>query len=48
VNIRKFGETNHREHGAIIDALEARERLTYRYLVTMHLEAGLALFKEED
>jgi DNA-binding FadR family transcriptional regulator len=43
----KFGSQNYDEHGAIVDALEARNRLAYQYRVAQHLEAGLALFKEE-
>lgn len=47
VSRRKFGGENYGEHAAIIDALEARNRIAYQYRMTMHLEAGLALFKEE-
>jgi GntR family transcriptional repressor for pyruvate dehydrogenase complex len=46
INRRKFGASNHGEHADIVDALEARNRLTYQYRVSMHLEAGLALFKD--
>jgi DNA-binding FadR family transcriptional regulator len=46
VNRRKFGEENYSEHASIVDALETRNRLAYRYRVSMHLEAGLALFKD--
>lgn len=37
---------NFDEHGAIVDALESRNRLAYQYRMSQHLEAGLALFKE--
>ena len=43
---RKFGGLNDSEHAAIVDALEARDRLAYQYRMATHLEAGLALFKE--
>jgi len=46
VNRRKFGGENFAEHAAIVDALEARNRIAYQYRMTMHLEAGLALFKD--
>jgi GntR family transcriptional repressor for pyruvate dehydrogenase complex len=46
VSRRKFGGENYGEHAAIIDALEARNRIAYQYRMTMHLEAGLALFKD--
>jgi GntR family transcriptional repressor for pyruvate dehydrogenase complex len=45
INQRKSGASNHAEHAAIIDALEARDRLAYQYRMASHLEAGLALFK---
>ena len=48
INRRKFGATNYGEHAGIIDALEARNRFAYQYRVATHLEAGLALFKEEE
>jgi DNA-binding FadR family transcriptional regulator len=47
INRRKFGATNSGEHAGIVDALEARDRLAYQYRVAVHLEAGLALFKDE-
>jgi DNA-binding FadR family transcriptional regulator len=37
---------NFTEHAGIIDALESRNRLAYKYRMSQHLEAGLALFKE--
>jgi DNA-binding FadR family transcriptional regulator len=44
---RRMSESeNHVEHAAIIDALEARNRLAYQYRMAAHLEAGLALFRE--
>jgi GntR family transcriptional regulator, transcriptional repressor for pyruvate dehydrogenase complex len=46
VNRRKFGAENYGEHAGIVDALEARNRFAYQYRVSMHLEAGLALFKD--
>jgi DNA-binding FadR family transcriptional regulator len=46
VSRRKFGGENYSEHAAIVDALEARSRIAYQYRMTMHLEAGLALFKD--
>ena len=46
INRRKFGATNYGEHAGIVDALEARSRMAYQYRVSMHLEAGLALFKD--
>lgn len=48
VNRRKFGATNFDEHSGIVDALEARSRLAYEFKMTQHLEAGLALFKDEE
>jgi GntR family transcriptional repressor for pyruvate dehydrogenase complex len=48
INRRKFGATNYGEHAGIVDALEARNRFAYQYRVATHLEAGLALFKEDD
>jgi DNA-binding FadR family transcriptional regulator len=46
VSRRKFGGENYSEHAAIVDALEGRSRIGYQYRMTMHLEAGLALFKD--
>lgn len=42
----KSNGMNFDEHGAIVDALESRNRLAYQYRMGQHLEAGLALFKE--
>ena len=36
------------EHAGIVDALEGRNRIAFQYRMSQHLEAGLALFKEED
>ena len=47
LNRRQFGEQNHSQHAGIIDALEARDRLAFQYRAAEHLEAGLALFKED-
>jgi GntR family transcriptional repressor for pyruvate dehydrogenase complex len=47
VNRRKFDGTNYAEHGAIVDALESRDRLAFQYHTTFHLESGLALFVED-
>jgi DNA-binding FadR family transcriptional regulator len=47
VSRRKFGGGNYAEHAAIVDALEARNRFAYQHLVSLHLEAGLALFRED-
>lgn len=47
VSRRKFGGENYSEHAAIVDALEARNRFAYQHLVSMHLEAGLALFRDD-
>jgi GntR family transcriptional repressor for pyruvate dehydrogenase complex len=44
---RKFGGENYGEHAGIVDALEARGRIAYQYRMTTHLEAGLALFKDD-
>lgn len=45
---RKMGGENYIEHGAIVDALEARHRLAYQFEMSRHLESGLALFKDGD
>lgn len=44
---RTSNAENHAEHAAIVDALEARNRLAYQYRMATHLEAGLSLFREE-
>jgi DNA-binding FadR family transcriptional regulator len=43
---RKMGGENYVEHAGIVDALEARHRLAYKFEMSRHLESGLALFKE--
>ncbi|WP_246472819.1 FadR/GntR family transcriptional regulator [Pelagibacterium limicola] len=43
---RKQGWESFVEHGAIIDALEVRNRIAFKFEMSRHLEAGLALFKE--
>lgn len=43
--MKSYG-ANYTEHSGIIDALESRNRLAYKYRMSQHLEAGLALFKE--
>lgn len=45
VTKRQEGE-NYVEHRAIIDALEARNRIAFKFETSRHLEAGLALFNE--
>lgn len=46
VDDKGHGEANYNEHTAIIDALEARNRLAYKFRMTTHLEAGLALIRD--
>jgi len=41
---RTFETATFSEHGAIIDALEARDRVAYQYRMKTHLEAGYAHF----
>ncbi len=48
VSRRKSGTQNHSEHDGIVDALESRDRLAFKYRVNQHLEAGLGLFKNEE
>lgn len=43
---RKQGGQNHAEHNAILDALEARNRIAYQYEMSRHLEGSLALFRD--
>lgn len=43
----KSGGMNFDEHAAIVDALEAHNRIAFQYRMIEHLEAGLALFKED-
>lgn len=42
----KSHSANFTEHAGIVDALEGRNRLAYKYRMSQHLEAGLALLKE--
>jgi GntR family transcriptional repressor for pyruvate dehydrogenase complex len=44
-SLRTFETSTFNEHEAVIDALEARDRLAYQYLLKTHLNAGYALFK---
>jgi DNA-binding FadR family transcriptional regulator len=39
-----FGTTTFREHDAVLDALESRDRIAYQYRMKTHLEAGFAHF----
>jgi DNA-binding FadR family transcriptional regulator len=39
-----FETTTFREHAAVLDALEARDRIAYQYRLKSHLEAGFAHF----
>ncbi len=48
VSRAKFDGINYAQHAAIVDALEARDRLAFQYRMAEHLEMGLALFKEEQ
>jgi GntR family transcriptional regulator, transcriptional repressor for pyruvate dehydrogenase complex len=42
----KFNGENFAEHNAIVDALEARQRLAFQFEMTRHLESGLAFFRD--
>jgi DNA-binding FadR family transcriptional regulator len=51
LKIMKTGKTRHtfetntyREHAAVLDALEARDRIAYQYRMKTHLEAGFHHF----
>lgn len=39
-----FGTVTYSQHAAIIDALEARNRINYQYALQFHLQAGFATF----
>ncbi len=39
-----FGTVTYSQHAAIIDALEARNRINYQYTLQFHLQAGFATF----
>lgn len=41
-----FETTTFREHEAVIDALEAKDRVAYQYLMKTHLNAGYAHFSK--
>ena len=55
LRIMKTGKSRHTfetatfsEHNAILDALEARDRVAYQYRMKTHLEAGFAHFNREE
>ncbi len=43
-----FKTATFKEHQAVLDALEARDRLAYQYLMKSHLEKGYATFGGDD
>ena len=43
---RTFGTLTYSEHEAVIDALEARDRIAYQYRLQTHLEFGFAHFDD--
>lgn len=43
-SLRTFETDTFREHEAVIDALESRDRLAFQYLLRTHLNAGYAHF----
>jgi len=43
---RTFETSTYREHAGVLDALAARDRVAYQYLLKTHLEAGFANFHE--
>ncbi|GAA6179739.1 MULTISPECIES: FadR/GntR family transcriptional regulator [unclassified Shimia] len=45
---RTFETDTYHEHEAVIDAIEARDRIAYQYRMKTHLEAGYAHFNETD
>lgn len=47
-SIRTFETDTFREHEAVIDALEARDRLGFQYLLKTHLNAGYAHFEATE
>lgn len=47
-SIRTFETQTFREHEAVIDALEARDRLAFQYLLRTHLNAGYAHFEASE
>lgn len=44
---RKLETETYHEHAAIIDAIEARDSLAYRYLMRTHLRAGTQSFADD-
>lgn len=47
-SLRTFETETFQEHEAVIDALEARDRLAFRFLLRTHLNAGQSHFDAED
>lgn len=47
-SIRTIETDTFREHDAVIDALEARDRLAFQYLLKTHLNAGYAHFEATE
>lgn len=47
-SIRTFETDTFKEHEAVIDALEARDRLAFQYLLKTHLNAGYAHFEAAE
>ncbi len=47
-SIRTFETDTFREHEDVIDALEARDRLAFQYLLKKHLNAGYAHFEATE
>ncbi len=47
-SIRTFETDTFREHEAVIDALEARDRLAFQYLLKTHLNAGYTNFEATE
>jgi DNA-binding FadR family transcriptional regulator len=48
VSRRKFDGGNYSQHAGMVDALESRDRLAFKYRASEHLEMGLALFKDGE
>jgi DNA-binding FadR family transcriptional regulator len=48
VSRRKFDGANYLQHAGMVDALESRDRLAFKYRASEHLEMGLALFKDGE
>ncbi len=47
-SLRTFETDTFNEHEAVIDALEARDRLAFQYLLRTHLNAGYAHFEATE